>query len=76
MTERTYYYVVEFEWINKKVSPKEYEFFPAMIYRLNELADMLSDYYRCAETEESPYIIKTIRPATEDEVKYYPHYYD
>ena len=76
MKEITNYYVVEFVWTNEKKLPEEDEFFPVMIYRLHELADMLSEYYRCAEREESSYIIKTIRPANDDEVRMYPHYYD
>jgi hypothetical protein len=76
MLEVTQYYVVEFVWTNEKKLPAEDEFFPVMIYRLHELADMLSEYYRYAEREESPYIVKTIRPANDDEVRFYPHYYD
>ena len=68
-------YLVEFEWTNENIVPEEDEFFPVIIYRLNELAEMLEEYFRCLEFDECPYEIVNIRLATEEEIEKYPHYY-
>jgi hypothetical protein len=68
-------YLVEFEWTNKNTMPSEDEFFPVMVFRLHELAFMLEEYFRCSDSAE-PYTITNIRPATEEEIAKYPHYYD
>ena len=52
------------------------EYFPVMICRLNEVYEVMQEYYSMLEDGECPDIITNIRPATEEEIAKYPHYYD
>lgn len=75
MKEVTRWYAVEFEWKEEFGLPSEDEFFPVTLYQLHELAEMLEEHFRCAEIEECPYEIVTIRPATNYEIESCPRYY-